>query len=138
MIVSISIVIENNRGMRMSQPQGVKVDRLEAIRSHLYVNGFSAIQDLADAIGASLATGPSIVLPLPPSFRPPSGLCSTCSSSSPFARLTFFAGTASDQCRRDREQGVVQPGDGAFVLRSCQDPSGTPDTSLGVRCLPGS
>ncbi len=56
MIVSIIIVIENNRGMRMSQPQGVKVDRLEAIRSHLYVNGFSAIQDLADAIGASLAT----------------------------------------------------------------------------------
>ncbi|MBY5312983.1 DeoR family transcriptional regulator [Rhizobium leguminosarum] len=40
----------------MSQPVGVKVDRLDAIRSHLYANGFSTIQALADAIGASLAT----------------------------------------------------------------------------------
>ncbi|NEI35950.1 DeoR family transcriptional regulator [Rhizobium leguminosarum] len=40
----------------MSQAVGVKVDRLDAIRSHLYANGFSTIQALADAIGASLAT----------------------------------------------------------------------------------
>ncbi|EJC83270.1 transcriptional regulator of sugar metabolism [Rhizobium leguminosarum bv. trifolii WSM2297] len=32
------------------------MDRLDAIRSHLYANGFSTIQALADAIGASLAT----------------------------------------------------------------------------------
>jgi DeoR family fructose operon transcriptional repressor len=30
----------------------VKVDRLDAIRSHLYANGLSTIQALADAIGA--------------------------------------------------------------------------------------
>lgn len=40
----------------MSQAGGVKVDRLDAIRSHLYANGFSTIQALADALGASLAT----------------------------------------------------------------------------------
>ncbi|MBD9452629.1 MULTISPECIES: DeoR/GlpR family DNA-binding transcription regulator [Rhizobium] len=40
----------------MSQPIGVKVDRLDAIRSHLYANGFSTIQALADATGSSLAT----------------------------------------------------------------------------------
>ena len=40
----------------MSQAVGVKVDRLDAIRSHLYANGFSTIQALADAVGASLAT----------------------------------------------------------------------------------
>lgn len=40
----------------MNQTGGVKTDRLDAIRSHLYANGFSTIQDLADAVGASLAT----------------------------------------------------------------------------------
>lgn len=35
---------------------GTKVGRLDAIRSHLYANGPSAIQSLADAVGASLAT----------------------------------------------------------------------------------
>lgn len=40
----------------MNQSGGVKTDRLDAIRSHLYANGFSTIQDLADAVGASLAT----------------------------------------------------------------------------------
>ncbi|WP_104668234.1 DeoR/GlpR family DNA-binding transcription regulator [Ensifer adhaerens] len=40
----------------MSQNGGIKSDRLDAIRSHLYANGFSTIQDLADAVGASLAT----------------------------------------------------------------------------------
>lgn len=40
----------------MNQGVGVKVDRLDAIRSHLYANGFSTIQALADAVGASLAT----------------------------------------------------------------------------------
>ena len=40
----------------MNQTGGVKVDRLDAIRSHLYANGFSTIHTLADAIGASLAT----------------------------------------------------------------------------------
>ncbi|KQY21717.1 MULTISPECIES: DeoR/GlpR family DNA-binding transcription regulator [Rhizobium/Agrobacterium group] len=40
----------------MSQVVEVKVDRRDAIRSHLYANGFSTIQALADAIGASLAT----------------------------------------------------------------------------------
>jgi DeoR family fructose operon transcriptional repressor len=40
----------------VDQTGGVKVDRLDAIRSHLYANGFSTIQTLADAIGASLAT----------------------------------------------------------------------------------
>jgi DeoR family fructose operon transcriptional repressor len=40
----------------MSQALGLKVERLDAIRSHLYANGFSTIQALADAIGASLAT----------------------------------------------------------------------------------
>ncbi|WP_420963463.1 DeoR/GlpR family DNA-binding transcription regulator [Brucella sp. IR073] len=40
----------------MTQAGGVKAERLDAIRSHLYANGFSTIQALADALGASLAT----------------------------------------------------------------------------------
>lgn len=36
--------------------QAGKGERLDAIRSHLYANGFSTIQSLADAIGASLPT----------------------------------------------------------------------------------
>jgi DeoR family fructose operon transcriptional repressor len=40
----------------VNQIGGVKVDRLDAIRSHLYANGFSTIHTLADAIGASPAT----------------------------------------------------------------------------------
>jgi DeoR family fructose operon transcriptional repressor len=40
----------------MSQPAPLKVDRRDAIRSHLYTNGFSTIQGLADAVGASPAT----------------------------------------------------------------------------------
>lgn len=40
----------------MSRTEGLKIERLEAIRSHLYANGFSTIQALADAVGASLAT----------------------------------------------------------------------------------
>ena len=40
----------------MSQAGGMKPERLDAIRSHLYANGFSTIQQLADSIGASLAT----------------------------------------------------------------------------------
>ncbi|MDE1994215.1 MAG: DeoR/GlpR transcriptional regulator [Rhizobiaceae bacterium] len=40
----------------MNQIGGVKTDRLDMIRSHLYAHGFSTIQDLADAVGASLAT----------------------------------------------------------------------------------
>ncbi len=40
----------------MNQGGGVKVDRLDAIRSHLYANGFTNIQALADSVGASLAT----------------------------------------------------------------------------------
>ena len=35
---------------------GMKVGRLDAIRSHLYANGPSTIQAIADAVGASLAT----------------------------------------------------------------------------------
>nr|WP_210282328.1 DeoR/GlpR family DNA-binding transcription regulator [Mesorhizobium sp. RMAD-H1] len=42
--------------MRVTQAGGVKAERLDAIRSHLYANGFSTIQALADALGASLAT----------------------------------------------------------------------------------
>ena len=34
----------------------MKVERLDAIRSHLYAHGFSTIQSLADSVGASLAT----------------------------------------------------------------------------------
>jgi DeoR family fructose operon transcriptional repressor len=34
----------------------LKVERLEAIRSHLYAHGYSSIQALADSVGASLAT----------------------------------------------------------------------------------
>ena len=40
----------------MSQTGGVRIERLDAIRSHLYANGFSTIQSLADSVGASLAT----------------------------------------------------------------------------------
>ncbi len=40
----------------MTQSGGVQVERLDAIRSHLYTHGFSSIQTLADAVGASLAT----------------------------------------------------------------------------------
>jgi DeoR family fructose operon transcriptional repressor len=40
----------------MVQSGGVQVERLDAIRSHLYTHGFSTIQNLADAVGASLAT----------------------------------------------------------------------------------
>lgn len=40
----------------MPQAAGVRPDRLDAIRSHLYANGFSTIQSLADSVGASLAT----------------------------------------------------------------------------------
>lgn len=40
----------------MNQSGGLKTDRLDLIRSHLYANGFSSIQDIADAVGASLAT----------------------------------------------------------------------------------
>jgi DeoR/GlpR family transcriptional regulator of sugar metabolism len=40
----------------MAQAGGVKVERLDAIRSHLYAYGFSSIQALADSVGASLAT----------------------------------------------------------------------------------
>src|SRR3954469_24828589 len=40
----------------MTKSGGVQVERLDAIRSHLYTHGFSNIQKLADAVGASLAT----------------------------------------------------------------------------------
>ena len=40
----------------MAQAVSVKTERLDAIRSHLYANGFSTIQSLADSVGASLAT----------------------------------------------------------------------------------
>jgi DeoR/GlpR family transcriptional regulator of sugar metabolism len=40
----------------MTQSGGLKVERLDAIRSHLYAHGFSSIQALADSVGASLAT----------------------------------------------------------------------------------
>jgi DeoR family fructose operon transcriptional repressor len=40
----------------MGQAGGIKVERLDAIRSHLYANGFSSIQSLAESVGASLAT----------------------------------------------------------------------------------
>jgi len=40
----------------MAQSVGMKVERLDAIRSHLYAHGSSSIQGLADAVGASLAT----------------------------------------------------------------------------------
>jgi len=40
----------------VGQSVGMKVGRLDAIRSHLYANGFSSIQALADAVGASPAT----------------------------------------------------------------------------------
>src|SRR6476620_8885617 len=40
----------------MAQGGGIKVERLDAIRSHLYTRGFSDIQSLAESVGASLAT----------------------------------------------------------------------------------
>ncbi len=40
----------------MDHAGGAKAERLDAIRSHLYANGFSTIQSLANSIGASLAT----------------------------------------------------------------------------------
>jgi len=40
----------------MSQNGATRTERLDAIRSHLYTHGFSSIQALADAVGASLAT----------------------------------------------------------------------------------
>ncbi len=40
----------------MAHGGGMKVGRLDAIRSHLYANGPSTIQAIADAVGASLAT----------------------------------------------------------------------------------
>ena len=40
----------------MAHAGGVQAERLDAIRSYLYANGFSTIQALADSIGASLAT----------------------------------------------------------------------------------
>jgi len=40
----------------MADGAGARVERLDAIRSHLYTHGFSSAQALADAIGTSLAT----------------------------------------------------------------------------------
>ncbi len=40
----------------MDHVGGVKAERLDAIRSHLYANGYSTIQALADSVGASPAT----------------------------------------------------------------------------------
>lgn len=40
----------------MALSEGVKVERLDAIRGHLYAHGYSTVQGLADAVGASLAT----------------------------------------------------------------------------------
>lgn len=40
----------------MSQSEGLKVERLDAIRGYLYAHGFSTVQTLAEAVGASLAT----------------------------------------------------------------------------------
>lgn len=40
----------------MSQGEGVKVERLDAIRGYLYAHGYTTVQALADAVGASLAT----------------------------------------------------------------------------------
>jgi DeoR/GlpR family transcriptional regulator of sugar metabolism len=40
----------------LEQGEGIKISRLDAIRSHLYAHGFSSIQALADSVGASLAT----------------------------------------------------------------------------------
>nr|WP_210273513.1 DeoR/GlpR family DNA-binding transcription regulator [Rhizobium leguminosarum] len=45
-----------HKGTNVYQSGGLKTDRLDLIRSHLYANGFSTIQDIADAVGASLAT----------------------------------------------------------------------------------
>ena len=40
----------------MSHGGGLQGERLDAIRSHLYTHGFSNVQALSDAVGASLAT----------------------------------------------------------------------------------
>jgi DeoR family fructose operon transcriptional repressor len=40
----------------MMQGEGLKVERLDAIRGYLYAHGFSTVQALAEAVGASLAT----------------------------------------------------------------------------------
>ncbi len=40
----------------MTQSEGLKVERLDAIRGYLYAHGFSTVQALADSVGASLAT----------------------------------------------------------------------------------
>src|SRR4051812_22957339 len=40
----------------MAQGGGIKVERLDAIRSYLYTRGFSDIQSLAESVGASPAT----------------------------------------------------------------------------------
>jgi DeoR/GlpR family transcriptional regulator of sugar metabolism len=40
----------------MRRGRGVKIERLDLIRSHLYTHGFSGIPALAKAVGASLAT----------------------------------------------------------------------------------
>jgi DeoR/GlpR family transcriptional regulator of sugar metabolism len=40
----------------MSAGKGLQAERLGSIRSHLYTHGFSNVQALADAVGASLAT----------------------------------------------------------------------------------
>ncbi|WP_182086141.1 DeoR/GlpR family DNA-binding transcription regulator [Aureimonas sp. ME7] len=40
----------------MKELLGAKVERLDAIRSHLYAHGFSTSQAIADAVGTSLAT----------------------------------------------------------------------------------
>jgi DeoR family fructose operon transcriptional repressor len=47
----------------MGQTAGMQGERLDAIRSHLYANGFSTIQSLADSVGASLATDSRVTLP---------------------------------------------------------------------------
>ncbi len=40
----------------MTQTGEIKVERLDAIRSHLYANGFSTINAIARSVGASVAT----------------------------------------------------------------------------------
>jgi len=40
----------------MTEAGGIKVERLDAIRSHLYAHGFSTIGAIASAVGASVAT----------------------------------------------------------------------------------
>src|SRR6476660_3638917 len=40
----------------MAKGDGLKAERIGAIRGHLYTHGFSTVQSLADAVGASLET----------------------------------------------------------------------------------